>query len=61
MRKIKVTKTNTTVPCYCCNKSLYGTTVNKSKCRACDGKGNYSEYHYIIVAGNIAFDMDSLK
>ena len=59
--KVEVIKTYTELPCYACNSSIRGKTKKRNKCKACDGTGIYKEYHYMMIVGNNAIDMDTLK
>jgi DnaJ-class molecular chaperone len=55
--KIKVIKTIKKAVCGCCFR---GEIPNK-KCKSCKGTGKYKDYHYIMIVGKVAYDMDTLK
>ena len=59
MKKLKVIKTMTLTPCYCCNP--HGTATKRSICKVCKGTRQYKEYHYYHIIGNVAYDGDTLK
>ena len=47
MKKLKVIKTMTLTPCYCCNP--HGTATKRSICKVCKGTRQYKEYHYYHI------------
>jgi len=55
--KVEIIKKVLTAPCGCCFK---GEEPDKN-CTSCNGKGIYKDYHYTMIVGNIAYDMDTLK
>ena len=55
--KVEVIKKILTAPCGCCFK---GEEPDKN-CTSCKGKGIYKDYHYIMIVGNTAYDMDTIK
>jgi len=54
----KIIKTIKKSPCTCCFRK--GEKPSKS-CKSCKGTGIYKDSHYIIIIGNFAIDMDTLK
>lgn len=55
--KIKVIKTIKKSPCACCFR---GEKPDKT-CKSCKGTGIYRDYHYVMIIGKVAYDMDTLK
>jgi hypothetical protein len=56
--KIKVIKTIKKSPCTCICPD--NRKPNK-KCASCKGTGVYKDYHYIMIVGKTAYDMDTIK
>ena len=56
--KVKVIKKILKSPCTC-------VCPNNQKpdktCKSCEGTGIYKDYHYIMIVGKTAYDMDTLK
>ena len=55
--KVEVIKKIKESPCMCCFK---GNKPDK-KCKSCNGTGIYKDYHYFMIVGKIAYDMDTVK
>jgi DnaJ-class molecular chaperone len=45
-------------PCGCCFRK--GEKPNKN-CPSCKGTGIYKDYHYVMIIGKTAIDMDTIK
>lgn len=66
MKNLEVIKKIVKTPCYLCCEGLYGKTVERSKCPACNGTGKYSESHYYHIytdknGQKTCFDGESVK
>jgi DnaJ-class molecular chaperone len=59
--KVEVIKKERQMICGRCTKTANGTTGKRKGCPSCGGKGTYTDYHYYMIFGNQAIDMDSLK
>lgn len=59
--KVKIIKEKRTSPCGRCNTTLNGVNSDRKSCTSCKGTGRYPDYHYIMIVGNIAVDMDTIK
>ena len=56
--KVKVIKTIKKAPCACvCSNNQ----KPNPKCKSCKGTGIYLDYHYIMIVGKVAYDMDTIK
>jgi len=44
--------------CWVCNGKK---KIGGKKCKQCDGTGKFIDTHYIMIVGNQAFDMDTIK
>ena len=51
MTKLEIIKKDVGVKCFHCEGK---------GCKYCN-KGKYEEFHYIMIMGNQAFDMDTIK
>jgi DnaJ-class molecular chaperone len=62
-KKIKVTtiKKVRNQPCGRCNIKAKGNPKVRKDCIRCNGTGNIKDYHYIMIVGNMAIDMDTVK
>jgi hypothetical protein len=58
---IKVIKKIRQMVCGRCHKTINGITAKRKGCCSCGGKGTYDDYHYIMIVGKYAYDMDSVK
>lgn len=56
--KVKVIKKIKDAVCGCCFRS--GEKPSK-KCKSCHGTGVYKDYHYVMIVGKVAWDMDTIK
>ena len=56
--KVEVIKKMLEAPCACSFRK--GQTPDKN-CKSCNGTGVYKDYHYIMVVGKVAYEMDTLK
>ena len=56
--KVKVIKKTLTAPCACVCPN-FGKP--DEKCQSCKGTGIYKDYHYVMIVGKVAYDMDTVK
>jgi DnaJ-class molecular chaperone len=59
--KVEVIKKERQMICGRCTKTANGTTGKRKGCPSCGGKGTYTDYHYFMIVGKNAFDMDTIK
>ncbi len=59
--KVEVIKKEIASVCGKCNKTVNGIAGKRKGCTSCDSTGKYKDYHYIMIVGKYAYDMDSLK
>lgn len=46
---------------YCWKCDGHGVMGNGTTCTLCKGTGEFVEFHYMMIAGKIAFDGDTIK
>jgi hypothetical protein len=56
--KVKVMKKILKSPCAC---TCPNNRKPDNKCASCKGTGVYKDYHYIMIVGKTAYDMDTIK
>jgi hypothetical protein len=56
--KVRIIKKILKSPCMCVCPN--NKKPNK-KCTSCKGTGIYRDYHYVMIVGKTAWDMDTLK
>ena len=61
MTKVEVIKKIRNQMCGRCHKTINGKTSKRKGCCSCNGTGNIKDYHYIMIVGKYAYDMDTLK
>ena len=61
MIKVEVIKKVRQMSCGRCKKTINGTKQQRKGCSSCDGKGTYADYHYVMIVGHTAFEMDTIK
>jgi RNase P subunit RPR2 len=59
--KVEVIKKIRNQFCGRCNKLANGNQKLRKGCCRCGGTGNINDYHYIMIVGKYAYDMDSVK
>ena len=56
--KVEVIKKILESPCMCvCPNNC----KPNPKCKSCKGTGIYKDYHYFMIVGKVAYDMDTLR
>lgn len=58
MKKVKVIKKILKAPCAC---TCPDNKKPDKNCKSCNGSGIYRDYHYVLIVGKTAWDMDTLK
>jgi hypothetical protein len=56
--KVRIIKKILKSPCMCVCPN--NKKPNK-KCTSCKGTGIYRDYHYVMIVGKTAWDMDTIK
>jgi Zn finger protein HypA/HybF involved in hydrogenase expression len=59
--KVEVIKKVRQMSCGRCHKTFNGVTGKRIGCPSCGGKGSYDDYHYTMIVGKYAYDMDTIK
>ena len=59
--KVTVIKHSRTSPCGRCHTTINGIKCKRAGCTSCNGTGRYPDSHYIMIFGNQAIDMDTIK
>jgi DnaJ-class molecular chaperone len=59
--KVTIIKKTRTSSCGRCHTTVNGIKCKREGCTSCNGTGRYPDYHYMLIVGNIAMDMDTIK
>jgi hypothetical protein len=61
MVKVEVIKKIRNQSCGACHKTVTLPAGKRVGCCRCGGTGKIKDYHYIMIVGKNAFDVDTLK
>jgi hypothetical protein len=59
--KVEVIKKVRNQLCGCCNPKAQGNSKLRNTCIRCNGTGKIKDYHYTMIVGKYAYDMDTIK